>query len=99
MCQRPLQVYTVLQMGLQTEPAAIGEFFMHRAFLIPGRQKPNNASLWQAGTVVAVHLLVEASTLPDDLTDTHYTDVREIASLVVSLRLACSWSLNTTARR
>ena len=29
-CQRPLQVHTVLQMGLQTEPDAIGEFFVHQ---------------------------------------------------------------------
>ena len=29
-CQRPLQVYAVLQMGRQTEPGAIGEFFMHQ---------------------------------------------------------------------
>ena len=29
-CQRPLQVHTVLQMGLQTEPGAIWEFFMHQ---------------------------------------------------------------------
>lgn len=27
-CQRLLQVYTVLQMGLQTEPGAIGDFFI-----------------------------------------------------------------------
>ena len=60
-CQRPLQVYTVLQMGLQTEQGAIGEIFMHhdppfgtkgalyRAFLI--RQKPNTGPLWHGRTV------------------------------------------------
>ena len=29
-CQCPLQVHTVLQMGQQTEPGAVGEFFMHQ---------------------------------------------------------------------